>query len=61
MQNEAREHWMELSEQAAAEQDPKKLLILIKEINRLLEAKRMRLNKTQADEKDQGLTHGATR
>jgi hypothetical protein len=61
MQNEAREDWMKLCEQASTEQDPKKLLILIKEINRVLEAKRVRLNKKQADEEDQGLTHSATR
>ena len=61
MQNGAREDWMKLCEQASTEQDPKKLLILIKEINRVLEAKRVRLNKKQADEEDQGLTRSATR
>ena len=41
-----KERWRELCEQAAAEQDPKKMLELIKEINRLLEAKQVRLNDT---------------
>ena len=35
--------WMELCEQAATEQDPEKLMELISEINRLLEAKERRL------------------
>lgn len=34
---------MELAELAAEEQDPKKLLALIREINELLEAKQKRL------------------
>lgn len=41
MQNNPR--WMELARLAAEEQDPKKLLELIKEINDLLEAKERRL------------------
>lgn len=36
---EPRERWQELSEQAAKEQDPKRVLELIQEINRLLEEK----------------------
>ena len=35
--------WMELCEQAADEQDPKKLAALILEINFMLEAKELRL------------------
>jgi hypothetical protein len=35
--------WMELSEQAADEQDPKKLALLILQINSILEAKELRL------------------
>jgi len=38
-----REKWMQLCEQAAIEQDPEKLLELVAEINRLLEAKEQRL------------------
>jgi hypothetical protein len=33
------ERWMQLCEQAAVEQDPEKLMKLVEEINRLLEAK----------------------
>jgi len=36
---EPKERWQELSEQAAKEQDPKRLLELVQEINRLLEEK----------------------
>ncbi len=42
---ENREKWMELCEQASTEQDPEKLLALVQEINRLLEAKQERLSK----------------
>jgi hypothetical protein len=34
-----KEHWTELWKQAAVEQDPKKLLLLVTEINRLLAEK----------------------
>ena len=37
------ERWMELCKQAAIEQDPKKLMELVAEINQLLEAKERRL------------------
>jgi hypothetical protein len=40
---ENRERWMQLCEQAANEQDPEKLMELVAEINRLLEAKERRL------------------
>jgi len=43
MQGANKERWLELCEQAATEQDPKKLLNLIKEINKLLDAKQHRL------------------
>ncbi len=43
MQNETKQRWMELCRQASTEQDPKKLVELIKEINDLLEEKRSRL------------------
>lgn len=39
-----RERWRELCEQAAVEQDPQRMLELIREINRLLEEKQARLN-----------------
>jgi hypothetical protein len=41
--DEIKERWMTLCEQAATEQDPKKLLALVEEINELLEAKERRL------------------
>jgi hypothetical protein len=40
---ENREKWMELCARAAQEQDPEKLMELITEINRLLDAKEGRL------------------
>jgi hypothetical protein len=40
-----RESWMELCELAAQEKDPKKLMALIGEIDRLLEAKDQRVAK----------------
>jgi len=43
MEGEIRERWQKLCEQAAEEQDPKKLMELIEEINDLLEAKEQRL------------------
>jgi len=45
---ENREKWMELCEQASKEQDPQKLLALVQEINRLLEAKQERLSKQKS-------------
>ena len=45
MIGEKRELWFELCERdAAVERDPKKLLALVAEINRLLEEKEARLN-----------------
>jgi hypothetical protein len=38
-----KEHWRELCEKAANEQDPAKLHQLVQEINRLLEEKQKRL------------------
>jgi hypothetical protein len=43
MKGETREHWHQLCEQAATEQDPVKMLKLITEINRLLTEKEERL------------------
>jgi hypothetical protein len=39
------EIWQDLCAQAATEQDPKKLMVLISEINRLLKEKERRLAK----------------
>jgi hypothetical protein len=43
MQGPTRERWEELCRQAAEEQDPKRLLELTAEINRLLQEKEDRL------------------
>jgi hypothetical protein len=43
MQEEQKKQWMKLCEQAADEQDPKKLAALILQINFILEAKELRL------------------
>ena len=44
MQSKNRERWQELCEQAPNEQDPKKMLELVEEINRLLAVKYDRLS-----------------
>jgi hypothetical protein len=43
LKGEKKEIWMHLCEQAAIEQDPDKLMDLIKQINQLLEEKENRL------------------
>jgi hypothetical protein len=43
LKGEKREIWMHLCEQAVVEQDPDKLIDLIKQINQLLEEKELRL------------------
>jgi hypothetical protein len=40
---EKKEEWFELCEQAAKEQDPEKLMALVKQINALLEEQQNRL------------------
>ena len=45
MIGENKERWLELCEQAAAEQDPKKLTDLVTQIDRLLDEKRRRLQR----------------
>jgi hypothetical protein len=55
MQGPTRERWEELCRQAAEEQDPKRLLELTAEINRLLQEKEDRLTAQRRDTKnDQG-------
>ena len=52
MQNEAKEHWMKLCEQAADEQDPKRLSELVSEICKLLDEKHDRLEgKSRAEQR----------
>jgi hypothetical protein len=43
MKGKTKQHWMELCEQAAVEQDSEKLLELIYEIDRMLDDKEQRL------------------
>jgi hypothetical protein len=43
MQGKSREHWMQLCEQAAVEQDPETLLRLVREIDQMLGEKEDRL------------------
>jgi hypothetical protein len=43
LQSENKERWMDLCAKAAVEQDPQKMLELVREINRLLEEKERRL------------------
>ena len=45
MENKTKERWLALCEQAANEQDTAKLYALVQEINRLLEEKRLRLDR----------------
>ena len=49
MQGEKKERWMELCAQAAMEQDPEKLMELVREINSLLEEKERRLGVLPSD------------
>ena len=48
MKGQTKEHWMELCEQAATEQDTERLLQLISEINRMLDQKQERLKRGSA-------------
>lgn len=43
MQGTAKKEWTQLCEQAAVEQDPEKLMLLVSEINRMLDEKEERL------------------
>jgi hypothetical protein len=43
MDRETKEQWLVLCEQAAVEQDPARLLVLVTEINRLLDEKQKRV------------------
>jgi hypothetical protein len=45
MRDKTKELWMHVCEQASVEQDPEKLLQLVKEINRMLEEKENRLQR----------------
>ena len=43
MQGTAKKEWTQLCEQAAVEQDPEKMMLLVSEINRMLDEKEERL------------------
>jgi hypothetical protein len=43
MQGETKERWQRLCEQAASEQDPERLIVLVREIEKLLADKEQRL------------------
>lgn len=45
MTGETKKRWMEFCEQAAIEQDPKKLLAPVEEINHFLQEKQDRINR----------------
>jgi hypothetical protein len=47
MHDNTKEAWMYFCEQAAVEQDPERLLQLVKEINRMLDEKENRLQRQQ--------------
>ena len=49
MQGARRERWQELCEQAANEEDSKKLAVLIEEINRLLHERDSRLKAVEKE------------
>jgi hypothetical protein len=52
LRGEKKEIWMHLCEQAAVEQNPDKLMDLIKQINRLLEEKERRLKSNSNNSDD---------
>jgi hypothetical protein len=51
MQGATKERWQILCEQAANEQDPKRLMALVEEINALLEKKQDRLDHAAPSDK----------
>jgi hypothetical protein len=53
MQGETGERWKKLCEQAASEQDPARLMQLIREINQLLSEKELRLQVQQKPSKSE--------
>jgi len=52
MRGETLEQWRRLCELAAIEQDPERLLTLVKEINRLLDEKEKRLREKSKESGD---------
>lgn len=54
MQGKTRERWQELCAQAADEQDPQRLIELVREINQLLEEKEERLQQQRNTKSNSG-------
>jgi hypothetical protein len=52
VESNTKERWLALCEQAANEQDTAKLYALVQEINRLLEEKRLRLNREREGQRN---------
>ena len=60
MQGETKEHWVDVCERAATEQDPERLMMLIKELNDLLTQKQERLQKNRPRSKSERSENGST-
>ena len=52
MKGPVKERWVELCEQAAIETDSRKLMELIREINRILDEKHARLSRLETSKPD---------
>ena len=48
MQEKVKEDWLQLCEQVAIEQNPERMIELIRELNRMLEEKEQRLKRKQS-------------
>ena len=47
MQEKVKEDWLQLCEQVAIEQNPERMIELIRELNRMLDEKQQRLKRKQ--------------
>ncbi|MFZ0580419.1 MAG: hypothetical protein WAN72_20560 [Candidatus Acidiferrales bacterium] len=52
MEHKIKEHWLELCEKAANEEDPAKMIEIVEEINRLLGAKYDHISPATGTSKD---------
>jgi|GraSoi2013_100cm_1033763.scaffolds.fasta_scaffold569974_1 hypothetical protein len=59
MKGKTKDHWMELCEQAAVEQDSEKLMKLVNEINRMLDDKDQRLKREHHQDQKPSLSRNA--
>jgi hypothetical protein len=48
MQGKVKEKWIELCEQIAIEQEPARMIVLVRELNRMLDEKEERLQRERA-------------